>query len=150
MLLEDVIIEKYFLKEYKNTHLAPSNDGYSSPLYNVCLNGTYPKDFYSPKTIQYYGTGSSLDSISANIIKSIKDKPEDEILVYRSIPKNLSDTKENNFINKKDWVTINKKYAIEHGERTLNGEYYLKSKKVKVKHLWTDGNSIHEQGYDPD
>lgn len=51
-------------------------------------------------------------------------------------------------INKGDWVTINKKYAIDHGKSALNGKYKIISKKVKANQLWTDGNSIHEFGYD--
>ena len=52
-------------------------------------------------------------------------------------------------INPGDWVTINKKYAILHGESSLNGEYRVLSKTVPAKHLYTDANSIHEFGYDP-
>ena len=51
-------------------------------------------------------------------------------------------------INIGDWVTINKKYALGHGKSVLNGKYKIISKKVKAKELWTDGNSIHEWGYD--
>ena len=46
-----------------------------------------------------------------------------------------------------DWVTINKKYAIEHG-RGLGG-FQIIQKKVKAKDIFTNGDSIHEWGYDP-
>ncbi len=52
-------------------------------------------------------------------------------------------------INPGDWVTINKKYAILHGESSLKGKYKILSKTVSAKHLYTDANSIHEFGYDP-
>ena len=52
-------------------------------------------------------------------------------------------------INAGDWVTINKKYAEEHGKAHLNGNYKILSKSVPAKHLYTDGNSVHEFGYDP-
>ena len=52
-------------------------------------------------------------------------------------------------INAGDWVTINKKYAEEHGKAHLNNKYKIISKKVPARHLYTDANSVHEFGYDP-
>lgn len=52
-------------------------------------------------------------------------------------------------INKGDWVTINKNYAIEHGRSNLNGRYKILSKTVVAKDIYTNGDSIHEWGYDP-
>lgn len=48
-----------------------------------------------------------------------------------------------------DWVTINKKYAVQHGKSNLDGNYMILTKTVPAKYLYTDGNSIHEWGYDP-
>ena len=53
-------------------------------------------------------------------------------------------------INDGDWITINKKYAKEHGESTLQGNYKIVSKSVKANEIFTDGNSIHEWGYSPE
>ena len=53
-------------------------------------------------------------------------------------------------INPGDWVTQNRDYAKSHGEGALNGKYKIISKTVPAKHLYTDGNSIHEWGYSPD
>jgi len=52
-------------------------------------------------------------------------------------------------INPGDWVTINRQYAITHGESSLLGKYKILTKTVPAKHLYTDANSIHEFGYDP-
>lgn len=52
-------------------------------------------------------------------------------------------------INSGDWVTINRQYAVEHGQSTLLGTYKILSKTVPAKTLYTDGNSIHEWGYNP-
>lgn len=52
-------------------------------------------------------------------------------------------------INPGDWVTLSKQYAIEHGMSALNNNYKILSKKVKASDLFTDGNSLYEQGYDP-
>lgn len=51
-------------------------------------------------------------------------------------------------INPGDWVTINRSYAKEHGDSNLKG-YKIISKVATAKELFTDGNSIHEWGYDP-
>lgn len=51
-------------------------------------------------------------------------------------------------INNGDWVTLSKAYAKEHGEGALNGKYKIVSQKVPARKLFTDGNSIHEFGYD--
>ena len=48
-----------------------------------------------------------------------------------------------------NWVTINRSYARDHGEAALNGEYRIITKTVSAGELFTDGNSLHEQGYDP-
>lgn len=52
-------------------------------------------------------------------------------------------------INHGDWVTINKKYAVDHGHAALNGKFKILTKTVKAKELYTDANSIHEWGYNP-
>ena len=51
-------------------------------------------------------------------------------------------------INNGDWVTLSKEYAKEHGQAALNGKYKIVSKKVPARKLFTDGNSVHEFGYD--
>ena len=53
-------------------------------------------------------------------------------------------------INYGDWVTINKEYAKDHGASALDGNYKIISKKVKASDLFTNGDSIHEFGYDPE
>ena len=50
-------------------------------------------------------------------------------------------------INSGDWVTINRKYAVEHGQHALNGNYKIISKRVCAKCVFTDANSLHEFGY---
>jgi hypothetical protein len=52
-------------------------------------------------------------------------------------------------INKGDWVTTVRQYAVDHGEAALRGEYKILKKLVPAKHLFTDANSIFEFGYDP-
>lgn len=51
-------------------------------------------------------------------------------------------------INNGDWVTLSKAYAKQHGESALGGNYRILSKKVPARKLYTNGDSLHEFGYD--
>lgn len=52
-------------------------------------------------------------------------------------------------INAGDWVTPSRSYAVDHGESALNGDYRILSKSVPASHLFTEGNSLSEFGYNP-
>ena len=54
-----------------------------------------------------------------------------------------------NTINPGDWVTPSRSYAIDHGESALRGEYRIIQKTVPASHLYTEGNSLSEFGYNP-
>jgi len=185
---------------YRGEHLAPSRE-FGAPLHDVTGGGNfYPKDFYSPNGLHYYGDGSPYDIESYNAIMSAKGNPDATVTMYRAVPKTKTNAekiaelesqkaeflrrgkmpKNTNFsdgskwydwaydelnrlkslpetpandiktINKGDWVTLSKGYAKGHGESVLNGEYKIISKKVKAKDLWTNADSIHEFGYNPE
>jgi hypothetical protein len=132
--------------EYKGEHTAPMKDG-GAPLWKA-NDGIYPDDIYSSMAERYYGDyggGHPMDRESISIIQSMKGKPDKQVRVYRAIPKGISKPS----INTGDWVTISKRYAKAHGEGALNGEYRIVSKLVSARDIFTDGNSIHEWGYDP-
>lgn len=136
--------------DYKMQHQAPiRGDGYNAPGYDVSGGeGIYPKDIYTdPRAYNYYGHGSdvAMDKQTIELIRKMQGKPDAEITIYRAVPKDESITK----INPSDWVTINKNYAKEHGESQLDGNYKILEKKVRADEIFTDGNSIHEFGYDP-
>ena len=78
--------------------------------------------------------GMSYDDI-CKLKDELKNKPHQEALSPE--------------INPGDWVTISRKYAQEHGHSSLNGKFKIKSKLVRASQVFTDGNSLHEQGYDP-
>jgi len=72
--------------------------------------------------------------------------------VYKQLQQDITVKNENKqkiSINPNDWVTINKQYAINHGKAELNNNYKVLTKTVKAKHIFTNGDSIHEWGYDP-
>jgi hypothetical protein len=52
-------------------------------------------------------------------------------------------------INPGDWVTIVRKYAVDHGRANLRNQFKVLSKTVIACDLWTDGNSLLEWGYNP-
>jgi len=134
--LKDIILEN---EDYKMDHQAPGpNDG--SPLYDLTLNETYPKDFY--ETMNQYKTGEIYDDNSLWKIWQCRNRPRIRVNIYRAVPKGV------NTINQGDWVTITRSYAKDHGEREFpKGTWKILTKIVPAKDLWTNGDSIHEWGY---
>jgi hypothetical protein len=117
-----------------------------SPLHD--LTGTYPDDVYGPMGARYYGHyggANPQDARTMGTINFYRNRPNNPITIYRAVPKDGSKYK----INTGDWVTINPSYAREHGESALDGEYKIISKSVKARDIYTNGDSIHEWGYDP-
>lgn len=131
--------------DYKGWHTAPIREG-NNTLDDV--SDILPEDVYDPSVSwRYYGHGGdsiAMDKETARIISKFQGKPDADITIYRAVPKGITE------INKGDWVTINPQYANDHGSRHIDGGYDVISKKVKAKDIVTDGNSIHEWGYDPE
>lgn len=129
--------------DYRLGHTAPMKDDYNKSIDD--MTDFYPDDFYWPNWQRYYGDWWEYDKESMDVLKSVRGKPDAEITIYRSVP-----TKNKGVdINRGDWVSVSKKYVEDHGEGHLDGDYIVLEKKVPAKHIYTDGNSIHEQGYDP-
>jgi hypothetical protein len=117
----------------------------------------YPNDFYSDKGQRIYAPGPRFENDefgianqeSFQIINKVKNKPDEEITIYRAVPNN-DNIKD---INKGDFVTLSKKYAELHGASGY-GEYgndigKILEKKVKVKDIYWDQNDVNEFGYFP-
>lgn len=134
------------LEDYRMEHKSPGREG-NAPLSDLTGEGNiYPDDVYSNKAVQYYGTGNdAMDRQSFNKAKLYRGKPDAMVDIYRAVPKGVSDK-----INPGDWVTINKNYAKEHGESYFDGKYDILTKKVKASDIFTNGDSIHEWGYEPE
>lgn len=120
---------------YKGEHESPDHEN-GAPLHN--LSGIFPDDFYTGNASQYGQEGS--------YIASFHNRPNAPFMVYRAIPKALP---RGTVINKGDWVTLDRRYAVEHGQENLRNEYRIISKRVFARDLFTDGNSFDEWGYDP-
>lgn len=102
-------------------------------------------DIYSPQALRYFGTGDdALDKQSLAAIRAARSNPDAEVPIFRAVPLDAPDD-----INAGDWVTTSARYARDHGESALGGEYKIVTEMVKAKELATDGNSIHEWGWWP-
>ena len=135
----------YKVKDYIGGHQAPTSaDDVGAPMY--ALDRVYPKDIYSSRAAQYYGDMSdpARDSALIRRQQSLKDKPDAMVNVFRAVPK-----KAGQFINQGDWVSMDQQYAKDHGESVFGkGNYKVISTRTPAKTLFTDANSIYEQGID--
>ena len=134
------------LLSYRGSHKAPSPE-FGAPLHDLTGGGQmYPADVYSSKAAQYYGTGyPKADKEAFALASKVRGNPDAEVTMYRAVPKDESIAN----INAGDWVTLSKDYAKTHGEAVLGNDYKILSQKVKAKDLWTNADSIHEFGYQP-
>jgi hypothetical protein len=96
----------------------------------------YMKRGTLPKNAENYSNGSKWYDAAYDEREKLRKMPDN--------PKNDINT-----INAGDWITLTKEYAKDHGESALRGEYKILSKKVKAKEVWTNADSIHEFGYQP-
>jgi len=133
--------------EYRGAHTAPykTEDASTAPAYE--MNRVFPDDVYSPNGYRFYGHGGDAEKMDMDtmaIMQNVKGNPDQPITIYRAVPKQFADED----IYTGDWVTPNKEYAMQHGKRFDDG-FHIIEKTVPAKHIWTDGNSIHEFGYDP-
>lgn len=129
--------------DYRGVHKAPTYEvGYANSGDDV--SSVYPDDIYGANGARYYGMFQSYDNKAISVMRKMRGNPEADVIIYRAVP-NIKDVE----INPGDWVSITKEYAIEHGKSYLDG-YKILQKKVKAKEIFTEGNALHEWGYDPE
>jgi len=123
-------------ESYKMQHTAPMRDENPS---GDNVDDSFP-GIYSGHASDYL-TGADYDNKAIRILQGMEGKPDKAVTIYRAVPKGVKE------IHASDWVTTTKEYAQDH----MKGEqgWHILSKKVKAKDIATDGNSIHEFGYDP-
>lgn len=85
-----------------------------------------------PRDVNNFRNSSEYYDWLSNEIERLKSLPVDDNKVA---------------INPGDWVTINPMYTKQHGQSNLNNKFKVLSKTVRANQLYTDGNSIHEWGY---
>ena len=126
-------------EEYRGSHTAPNAESYGAYLHD--LTQIMPKDVYTSKGKNLYGVRDpTIDHEWWMTAMKAKGKPDYEVEIYRAVPKGVKN------INSGDWVTTSRKYAEDHGESALGGDYEIISKKVKAKNLSTAGDP-QEYGY---
>lgn len=131
--------------EYQGEHRPVTVEGGAARLHD--LVPAFGNDIYGKDAAQFFGTGDNkLDGQTLRVLKAVRGKPDAEVTVYRAVPKDA--TAET--LNSGDWVTVNRAYAEQHGERTLEGNYKVVEQKVKASDLTTNADSFHEQGYYPE
>lgn len=135
----------------KAQHSAPERTS-NAPLYDLTVNGIYPKDVY--ERLREYGNDPEFDGDSMSVIWKYHNKPDRRVFVYRAVPAAVAYRARLNGvvpIHSGDWITLTKEYAKEHA-RDLDGrgrDGVVVHKRVKAKEVFTDGNSLSEWGYDP-
>lgn len=128
--------------DYHGEHKAPNAKNYGAYLHD--LTSIMPKDIYTQEGKNTYGSNDTgIDNQWWGVAMRAKGKPDYEVEVHRAAPKHAKS------ISPGDWVTTSRKYAENHGESALGGNYKILSKKVKAKHLSTAGDP-QEYGYHPD
>jgi hypothetical protein len=94
--------------------------------------------------LNYYGTGSNLDSEAYSIVVSAHNRPNKKIRIYRAYPKSAPVG-----INPRDWVTTVRRYAVDHCKASIKEPCRVSTKLVYARDLFTNGDSWLEYGYDP-
>ncbi len=155
-------------QDFRDEHGAPTmewdtlkealEEGGSTNLSEVARGKhNQPKDYFDtmsrgggPRGFMY-DTPEGWQSLAAikrieRLIAEGKNRKKLTAKVYRAVP---NDVKTDELIHH-DWVTLSKKYAVNHGEsRFGEGEYKIIEQDVPIRYLWWDGNDINEWGYDP-
>lgn len=135
--MDNFCFKKWLESDYKISHRPPDSD-YGAPLHE--LTKIYPKDVYEKP--HFYAV-DNFELESAYLALSYKDKPNRSVWIFRAVPKGVKT------INPGDWVTINRKYAIQHGKHPYDRKQnmYVIAAKVLANQIHTDGNSFAEWGY---
>jgi hypothetical protein len=106
-------------------------DKYTEQKAYILKHGKLPKDADVPN-LSYSAYYEFIDDKIKHLSEMPPSPPPDKIR-----------------LNVGDWVTISRKYAVEHGRDNLNNQYRIVSKTVSARDIFTAGDSLHEWGYDP-
>lgn len=75
--------------DYRGEHQAPHrSDNYSSPIHD--MTNSFGDDIYTSNAVRYFGAGEPYDQMAINIIQNLRNRPNAEVKIYRSIPKTLT------------------------------------------------------------
>lgn len=132
------------------SHAAPnSTDGISVNLADVRGSDLVPEDFWThPKRYASDNREIAAHRNVMDVMRRVERKRAGEdvdttLTVYRAIPKNAKDTKMRNG----DWVSPLRSYAEDEG-LGIQGGYKIIAETVDAAHLYFNGDSIAELGFD--
>lgn len=133
-------------KDYKGQHEAPVFDpeGTTAPMTDI---SPLVPGFYE-RSHEYRASHTDTEAQAMDIMHQFRGRKKGAIRVYRAIPADV-EVKRGQGIQRGDWVTPVRKYATQHGQSHLGGQFKIVSKTVPPRHLYTDANSWEEWGYDP-
>ena len=123
---------KIYTYIFRHLKIKKMSDEIKSQLINLYVNIRSQILKYNNSTSN---TSSSNEQFKKELEKLKNSPPESETKID---------------INPGDWVSINRNYVKDHGDSLLKGNYKILKKTVLAKHLYTNGDSIHEYGYHPD
>lgn len=136
---------------WKMQHKAPNSKNDVS-LYNLKESGLVPDDYWEHPEWYTYSPEERESHYKVKHALEVQEKRTKEgnprktgIWVYRAVDK-TKNTKEGDFRNG-DWVTPSYDYAVNEGKDNPNG-YRIIKHWARLDHLYWDGNSIAELGYD--
>lgn len=92
-------------------------------------------------------------AIPPGVRTPIDDSSEYYDMISEELEQLKGKTEGNRFsINRGDWVTPFRSYAVEHGQSNLGGagKYEIVKRKVRARDIYTAGDSWAEWGYDPE
>lgn len=118
----------------------PAGPDYGAPLHDV--EDVMPDYYDMPHLYDHPSYGGGVET--KRQIMAARGNPDHPVKIYRA-------TGAGQGINPGDWVTTSRKYAQFHGGRNVEGgEHVIEHMTVPAKHLWTEGNHVHEWGYHPE
>lgn len=120
--------------KYAMEHRPMTVEGGAARLHD--LTPAFGEDIYTPKALQYFGSGDPRERKVLQILQKARQKPDEMVTIYRGVPDNV------NAINPGDWVTLLPEYAEDYGR--------VISMKVPAKQVTSWADSLAEFGYYPD
>lgn len=124
---------------YGGSHEAPTNDGYSQPLTGAGGDDwVFPADFN--ENPDWYA-GETEETLKQ--IRAVQEGAK-QVTIYRAVPVG------ERVISDGDWVGLSREYAEHHAIRESDEEleYEVIAATVPASHVFSDGNSLEEWGYD--
>lgn len=132
---------------YRGAHRAPSRDGGDASISDI--NQVMPDVLEHP---EWYSHATDLPTVAQSrkaqqetldAFRRAAGDPDAMITVYRAVPEGVKK------IQPGDWVTVSETYAQHHGESNVGDGYKVVSREIRAGDLWSSGDSMYEQGWDP-